>query len=149
MTMPTTISCQVGTNVERRWTALYTVETVDRVYREIWEAAVGQGNVETCIILTLLPFSSPCFGGLEEGLIVDRRLSGFGRVELVNWKYFNGNITINNSTSIRAKLHYTAPTIIMPRPQKFAKKTFTDGRKSTKFAKVFSLESFPLSRCDF
>ena len=86
---------------------------------------------------------------LEEGTTVDRRLSGFGRVELVNWKYFNRDITINNGTSIDATLHYAAPTI-MPRPimyatpPKFAEKTFAVGLKPTKFAKIFSLESFPL-----
>ena len=38
---------------------------------------------------------------------------------------------------------YATPTMHAT-PRKFAEKTFADGRKSTKSAKVFSLESFPL-----
>ena len=38
---------------------------------------------------------------------------------------------------------YSHP-ITCARPQKYAEKTFTDGRKSTKFVIVFSLESVPL-----
>ena len=65
---------------------------------------------------------------LEEGTTVHRRLSGFGRVELVNWKYFNRDITIDNSTSIDATLHYAAPTLLcharlrMPCPRSLRRK---------------------------
>ncbi len=58
----------------------YTVETTIRgyhVYREVWEAAIGE--VLPCFISLL---AEAVLAVSEDGTTVDRRPSGFGSVEL-------------------------------------------------------------------
>ena len=148
----------------------YTIETVVRgyhVYWDIWEAAVGQilpcqrerGNVHdpyaVAVVNRLAMFHWPypqftsfwAAAILEEGTTVDRWLSGFGReLEIATSTGTSRSITAPWSTQRYIMPHPQlchAP-LHMPRPQNFAEKTFAVGLKPTKFAKFFSLESFPL-----
>ena len=96
---------------------------------------------------------------LDEGATVESWLSGFGS-RLASWKYFSSDMTESKRYRTAVLLLITGVQPLTPwwyismcrrrtaytsyemTPSKFAKKSFTNGPKFRKFAKVFSLKSF-------
>ena len=91
------------------------------------------------------PSPQACLLILKEGTTVERGPSDIGSDELV-WKYLSKDMSIDRAKDDTLSMHVPKvfPTCCVPRPQKFAEKTFLALHKSVNFAKVFSLESFPL-----
>ena len=89
---------------------------------------------------------------LEEGTTVERGPSSFGSDEFV-WKYLSKDM-LNGVDQSKERWHLeyacaccvlrTTPLHVCHAPKKFAEKTFVALHQSSKFTKVFSLESFPL-----